>query len=473
MTVATTMSRVSYTGDGVTVAFAVPFPFFDPADVTVIERTIATGAETAKVLNVDYTVAGGGGSTGTVTANLAPASSRQWIILRATPLTQLIDYVSNDGFPAETHEAGLDRAAMRAQEIQEKLGRSLKFPPGDSGALDPTLPSSVERAGKVLGFDVNGKPIPVVEIPTGTLNLPMAIADGGTGVTTAGGARTALGAAGTTDANIFTTTQTVRSSDAGAGGGPDLQLDRASASPAANDVLGAVKYQGRNAAGSQLTYAMAQAEIVDPSNGSEDGLWAVLTRVGGSLAARFKAGLGFYDPSATDGDKGAGTINVSGGYYINGALLTAVPAGTIVQRTHAALSSVVAVSADIPVDDSAPQNTEGTQVLSHSHTPLAQNNKLLVRINLLISTAGGTPSAVVALFRSGQASAIAATVVDGPVFASVSLEAEVAAPSTSAVTFSVRVGNGGGTVYVNGDNAGTRLFNTIAKSTLTVEELKV
>jgi hypothetical protein len=467
------MSRVSYTGDGINVAFAVPFSFFDPADVSVIERTIASGVETAKLLNVDYTVAGGGGSTGTVTASLAPASTKQWIILRATPLTQLIDYVSNDGFPADTHEAGLDRAAMRAQEIQEKLGRSLKFPPGDSAALDPTLPSSIERAGKVLGFDVNGKPIPVIEIPSGALNLPMAIVDGGTGATTAGGARTALGAAGVADANIFSASQTIRSSDAGAGGGPDLQLDRASASPAVNDVLGAVKYLGRNAVGTPLSYATAQAEIVDPSNGSEDGLWAILTRVGGSLATRFKVGLGFYDPGATDGDKGAGTINVSGGYYVNGTPITAVPAGAIVQRTHTALSSVVAVSADIPVDDTAPQNTEGTQVLSHSHTPLAQNNKLLVRANLSISTAGGTPSAVVALFRSGQASAIAATLVDGPSFASVALEAEIAAPGTGAITFTVRVGNGGGTVLVNGDTAGNRLFSTIAKSTITVEELKV
>ena len=472
MTVATTMSRVAYTGDGINVAFAVPFPFFDPADVTVIERTIASGAEFTRALNVDYTVAGGGGSTGTVTANVAPASSRQWIILRATPLSQLIDYVSNDGFPAETHEAGLDRAAMRAQEIQEKLNRSLTFPPGDSSSIDPTLPSSVERAGKVLGFDGTGKPVPVVDIPAGSVSLPLAIAGGGTGTTTAGGARTAIGAAGLADANVFSATQTIRSTDAGAGGGPDLLLDRGSATPAASDILGGVKFQGRNAAGTQLTYAVEQAEIVDPSNGSEDGLWTVLTRVAGTLATRFKIGLGLFDPGATDGDKGAGTINVSGGYYLNGQLLTVVPAGTIVQRTHTALSAVVAVTEDIPVDDTAPQSGEGTQVLTHNHTPLGQNNLLLVRVVLQLSTAGGTPSAVVALFKDSEASARAAVVVDGPSLATVTLDFQMPAPNTTQIAFKVRVGDGSGTVYVNGDNSGVRLFNTLSKSTITVEELK-
>jgi hypothetical protein len=472
MTVATTVSRVAYTGDGINVAFAVPFPFFDPADVTVIERTIASGAEVSKSLNIDYTVAGGGGSTGTVTASLAPPSSKQWVILRATPLSQLIDYVSNDGFPAETHEAGLDRAAMRAQEIQEKLSRSLKFPPGDSSGIDPTLPSSVDRAGKVLGFDVTGKPVPVVDIPAGSVSLPLAIASGGTGTTTADGARAALGSAGLADANVFGATQTVRSTDVGASGGPDLLLDRASTTPAASDVLGAVKFQGRNAAGTPVFYAVEQAEIVDPGNGSEDGLWTVLTRVAGSLATRFKIGLGLFDAGATDGDKGAGTINVSGGYYLNGQLLTAVPAGTIVQRTHTALSAVVAVTEDIPVDDTAPQSGEGTPVLSHNHTPLAQNNLLLVRIVLQLSTAGGAPSAVVALFKDSEASARAAVVVDGPSLTSVALEYQMPAPNTTTIAFKVRVGDGGGTVYVNGDSSGVRLFNTVSKSTITVEELK-
>ncbi len=472
MTVATTLSRVAYAGDGVTVAFAVPFPFFDPADLMVIERTIASGAEVAKTLNVDYTVAGGAGSTGTVTAGGAPASTKQWIILRATPLTQLIDYVSNDGFPAETHEAGLDRSAMRAQEIQEKLGRSLKFPIGDSDTLDPELPSSVERAGKVLGFDANGNPVPVTDIPAGAINLPLPIADGGTGTTSASGARTALGAAGVADANVFSATQTVRSTDAGAGVGPELVLDRASASPTADDVLGAVRFDGKDSSANTETYARIEAGIVDPANGSEDGIIAFLTKIAGSLARRWRIGAGLYSEGATGGDKGAGTINCAGVYVNNVLLAPGAVAGQTVQRSHTALTGVVAVTADIPADNSAPQSSEGTQVMTHNHTPLAASNKLLVRVLLLISTAGGTPSAVVALFKDADTSALAATLVDGPALANVALEYQMTAPNTTAITFRVRVGNGGGTVHVNGDSSGTVLFGSLSKTTITVEEVK-
>jgi hypothetical protein len=475
MTVATTLARVAYTGDGVTVAFAVPFPFFDPADLVVVERTIASGAEVTKTLNVDYTVAGGAGSTGTVTASVAPAGTKQWIVLRSTPLTQLIDYVSNDGFPAETHEAGLDRGAMRDQEVQEKLSRTLSFPVGDPSGVDPTLPNSVDRAGKVLGFDVNGAPVPVVEIPAGSLNLPMAIADGGTGATDAGGARTALSAAGVADANIFTATQTVRSSDAGAAVGPEFALDRASASPAASDVLGAVRFDGKDSAGNTETYARVEAGIVDATNGSEDGILAWLTKIGGSLARRFLVGSGLYDSAATGGDKGAGTINLSGGYYVNNVLLApGAVAGQVVQRTHLPLTSVVAVAADIPIDDTVPQNTEGTQVLSHAHTPLAVGNKLLVRVNLTLTTGGGSPTVAAALFRSGSASAIAATLVDGPAQTSVTFEAEyTVVTNLNPITFTVRVGHGGGTCVVNGDASSNRFFGAITKSSITVEELKV
>ncbi|MEE9250042.1 MAG: hypothetical protein V3U93_02815 [Alphaproteobacteria bacterium] len=159
MTVSTTTTKAIYNGDGSTTAFPTTFEFFDAADIEVIERVIATGAETVKTLSTDYTVSGGNGATGTVTAVTAPASTVQWAIRRKTPLTQQIDYVENDDFPAETHEQGLDRGVMIAQERQEELDRALKFPVSDAASLDPEIPNSIDRANQFLSFDAAGKPI--------------------------------------------------------------------------------------------------------------------------------------------------------------------------------------------------------------------------------------------------------------------------------------------------------------------------
>ena len=64
MTISTTTTKVIYSPGGTETDFSVPFGFFDAADLEVTEREIATGIEKLKVLSTDYTVSGGGGSTG-------------------------------------------------------------------------------------------------------------------------------------------------------------------------------------------------------------------------------------------------------------------------------------------------------------------------------------------------------------------------------------------------------------------------
>jgi hypothetical protein len=161
MTISTTTSRVDYTGDGSSTAFSVPFPFFDATELRVLERVIATGAETTLALSTNYTVSGGDGATGTVTALVAPAATKQWTILRNTRRTQEVDYLPNDSFPAETHERALDRLTAEIQENERDAARSLRIAETDAaGAL--TLPSSVDRALRVLGFNAAGEPVAVV-----------------------------------------------------------------------------------------------------------------------------------------------------------------------------------------------------------------------------------------------------------------------------------------------------------------------
>jgi hypothetical protein len=155
MTVSTTTYRVSYNGNGSTTAFAVPYVFFGAGELRVIERN-ADGIETTKVLTTDYSVSGGNGATGTVTAVAAPATGLSWTILRVTNRTQLTDYVPNDPFPAETHERALDRLTAIVQEIEGGVGQGLQFPVTETGPF-VLLPSG-DRANKYLLFDSSGLP---------------------------------------------------------------------------------------------------------------------------------------------------------------------------------------------------------------------------------------------------------------------------------------------------------------------------
>jgi hypothetical protein len=155
MTISSTTNTVSYTGNGSTTAFAVPYAFFGTgttSEIQVVEVVIATGAETVKSNGSDYTVAGGSGTTGTVTAATAPASTVKWVINRATTQTQETDYVENDPFPAESHEEALDRLTAIDQEQQRALDRTAQLPDGYTGAFDPTLPTTI-TGSTVLAFN--------------------------------------------------------------------------------------------------------------------------------------------------------------------------------------------------------------------------------------------------------------------------------------------------------------------------------
>ena len=157
MTVASSVARVSYSGNGSTVAFSVPFYFLEDAHLRVIIRA-ADGSETVQTITTDYTVAGAGNpSGGTVTMNTAPTSSEDLVILRNVPLTQITDYQANDPFPAESHERALDKLTMISQQDQDTLARALKYPETETGT--PTLPNSIDRAGAYLAFDSSGNPV--------------------------------------------------------------------------------------------------------------------------------------------------------------------------------------------------------------------------------------------------------------------------------------------------------------------------
>lgn len=154
MTVASTISRVDYAGNGITTAFSVPFYFLANTHLIVYRTQISTGITTTLALTTDYTVSGAGTpSGGTLTCVIAPTSDQRLSILRNVPLTQEVDYQTNDPFPAATHEAALDKLTMEVQQVNEALGRSVTISPASTG-VSTVLPSPA--AGTVVGWDATG-----------------------------------------------------------------------------------------------------------------------------------------------------------------------------------------------------------------------------------------------------------------------------------------------------------------------------
>ena len=102
-------------------------------------RTILTGVEAVQSIYTHYTVLGAGDANGTVTFVTAPPSTQRVVIYNDPPLTQLVDYLAGDTFPAETHETALDRLTIQQKRTREITTRAILLPDADtdgSGAYD-------------------------------------------------------------------------------------------------------------------------------------------------------------------------------------------------------------------------------------------------------------------------------------------------------------------------------------------------
>ncbi len=158
MTVSSQTARADYNGNGITDDFAVPFRFLENGQLRVLRTVVATGISTTLTLDAGgpdgYTVSGAGvPSGGMVSTNSAPAIGTTLSILRNVPVTQEIDYLANDPFPAETHERGLDKLTMIVQQQIEVTERAVVLPPATFG-VSTQLPA-VEPL-KLLRWSADG-----------------------------------------------------------------------------------------------------------------------------------------------------------------------------------------------------------------------------------------------------------------------------------------------------------------------------
>lgn len=239
----TTLASPTYNGNGSTTGFATGFQFIANADL-LVTVTDSSGVETVKTLNTDYTVSGAGSpSGGTVTFLSAPASGSKINIESNVTIDQQTDYQEGGSFAANTHEAALDKLTKITQQLKAQIERSLTLPISNqsvettTGVITPNYLLRVNGDGDGLewasvvdaslassltptdgGFVVGDGTDFVVEtgatarssLGLGTIATQaasgvsitggsitgitdLAVADGGTGASTASDARTNLG----------------------------------------------------------------------------------------------------------------------------------------------------------------------------------------------------------------------------------------------------------------------------------------
>jgi len=167
MTVSSTTTRVSYSGDNSTTVFAYTFKIFDDDDITVILRTDATGSEAVQTKTTNYSVSGVGETGGgNITFVSPPASGITVVLLRETAQTQTTDYTPNDPFPASSHEDALDKMTLIVQDQQEEINRALKLSRTNTMISTEFEVGATTRANKILAFDDSGELAVTQEIGT-------------------------------------------------------------------------------------------------------------------------------------------------------------------------------------------------------------------------------------------------------------------------------------------------------------------
>lgn len=146
----------------------------------------------------------------------------------------------------------------------------------------------------------------------------------------------------------------------------------------------------------------------------------------------------------------------------------------VIDRAYAEYATNADLTTTIPLDDTVPTSSEGTQIISQAFTAKSTTNRLRLRFRGEVTSATGPTNLVCAIFSGStclRANYLTITTAQYS-FESV-LEVETIPGSTSSVTYSVRIGPAAATpnaIRLNGNGSG-RLLGGSAAATLVIEEI--
>lgn len=522
MTVSSSTSKVTYSGNGFTTVFPYTFKILDQDEVLVQLKVNATGVITTQTITTHYTVSGVGASAGgNITMLTAPASGTTLIITRNMAFTQETDYTEYDAFPADTHETALDRLTMQVQQVKEVADRAIKFDSAVTG-FDTTLPSP--DAGYVLAINDTEDGWDLVTLSNLTTDLTLQAGEGiiaKTGAATSA-LRTITGTVG----------EIVVTNGDGLSGNPTISIDPAfGVAPAIGDITGMgtgvatflatpssanlkSAVTDETGSGGALVFATSPTlttpviGTIADANGNESLIMnatasavneITLTNAATGSSPLLESSGGDTNIALNISSKGTGAINLKSA---NTSTAVTFQTGTsnqhttslsfantsasrtitipdtdisnaVVQRVSTQTGAVATGTTTVPIDDTIPQNTEGDQYMSLAITPKATGNILKIEVTIFACHSVGAGHITTALFQDSTANALAAGTHITPAvgaFISTKFTHTMSAGTTSSTTFKVRIGsNAAGTTTFNGATGARFLGGVLASSIIITE----
>lgn len=179
-TLSTTTNRITYSGNGVTTAFSVPFAFQATADLVVYLRDTTTYSEALQFIGSNYTLTGAGTpSGGTCTFTVAPPTGKVVVILRDPTPTQDLDLRDNAALPVEEIEKRFDKLTMEVQRLRELALRSPHMSDGNPTLFDMTMPTTL-TASSVLAVNATANGLVLSTLSASTADLSALTGGGNT-----------------------------------------------------------------------------------------------------------------------------------------------------------------------------------------------------------------------------------------------------------------------------------------------------